>query len=541
MLKLELYEAQISAVIRETLQSGHLNIRLKGMKLLEIFLLTPGTRDSSVVKKTLTPLIDSLSEDPQVKLLDGYTLEASAIAYFTTMLVLSNAYLLSPDFIVKILHENKELILFNLRAIVYDLSIIFTQSKASLKGCDLRLSVQVVKQDHPKLGYIDVFLKTLVTLNSEEIHLVASMCITFMFLTTSASSDSFKIASDQHLTDFVNRRTTLLETLKIVIKQIIEPAVLTEILSCLELCIGTPLFLHQKLILEIISEVPLNDSSVLIYAENILHSFPIAQALTKYSLKAHRNCVLAYIVLYFGDIPDEKLVPELAESSILSYFSSSICYFPALAISTLSAIWDICEISDFKESLSSHVLLQLIENHEWRNVLNFLATFTEQTLQWSKEPIDALICALSPEHPQATALMTELINVPNSAIFYILSPHVLSVFRSRTPAQDCIPSALKFLLVLYKSHPDKNTAITAVIPILLGLYSTASPPELIRTVSKTLHGLASTAPAAFKSFIQSIPECEKKYLENQILQATATTNTTTEPSITLQLKLRNLK
>lgn len=109
-LMIELYEAQVSAIIRESLDCRNISVEMHANKLFLKFLMTPGTQEISVVNKLINPIIGSLSLNPKsniylVIILDGYSDNFCSKLYLSRLITLAKLLLYSPLFIQSILIE----------------------------------------------------------------------------------------------------------------------------------------------------------------------------------------------------------------------------------------------------------------------------------------------------------------------------------------------------------------------------------------------------------------------------------------------------
>jgi hypothetical protein len=94
---LEIFEAQLSATIRENFDSPNMDLCFKSCDLLRQFLIVPGTHDSEVISRLLKNLVNSLNNRSNVKLdKEGYT-EARATELYTARLFLIGKSLLQAQ------------------------------------------------------------------------------------------------------------------------------------------------------------------------------------------------------------------------------------------------------------------------------------------------------------------------------------------------------------------------------------------------------------------------------------------------------------
>lgn len=196
----------------------------------------------------------------------------------------------------------------------------------------------------------------------------------------------------------------------------------------------------------------------------------------------------------------------------------------------------------------NQLLLILIENKNFDTVLHFLAKRSTDELAYFAVPIKSiadLIREYSEKSLKIASILTGIFP-QNPVIFSVLIPHVLSVFQLRKTTEysqnetNMQNEALRLLVLLFKAHPDKTKALKALIPMIFSLYSTQTAVNLVKTVTKTVHFLASSCPAGFKEIIQILPDYEKKFLETQLVssQQAGPVSNIAQPTITLQLKLK---
>ncbi|CAG9321456.1 unnamed protein product [Blepharisma stoltei] len=553
-LMIELYEAQVSAIIRECINSKNINIEIQANKLLLQFLITPGTQETSVVNKILAPLVSGLSETPKIAQVEGYSDHTCAKLFLSKLVTLSKLLLDTPHFIQSLLLAQKSLLIANLNAIVTDMSVIFTQPKLTLKSYEFVLGHQVVDQDHPKMGKIEVLVYALAYLADSEspylAMLIADIYI-FLFLPYNASRESAQFKNQLEVDYFMHRRKQILKALQLIISYIKDSRVIKEVISGLELCAKVPDIEHKKIVLKICSGICSDD------AENVKTIEKLITVIKEMHKEIEKECMesWSWCAIQYSEILQNEGLDE--HTDVTQYMKNMAIFFEEaikgnyieIVKETIEKIWTQAEtFEDFKGKIANKVIASLIKIENYEVVIDFLVKRNIEDLSYFSGAINELgeiLREFSQRSIKITSHLSQFIATSPPVLPHLI-PHIFSIFQLKKNSEfstyetNMQSEALKILLLLFKNSPDKNKALRSIIPMILSLYSSQTTLPLIKTVTKALQHLAATCSAAFKEIILSLPDHEKKFLEKQLIssQQVGPAVASSQPTITLQLKLK---
>lgn len=103
---LEIFEAQVSAAIREYIDGSSITLCKNANKLLQIFFIVPGSHDTMVIKRLVNTLVGFLATRGKFYIgKEGYTDLIATELYISRLLVLAKTLLFAPDFIADIVKE----------------------------------------------------------------------------------------------------------------------------------------------------------------------------------------------------------------------------------------------------------------------------------------------------------------------------------------------------------------------------------------------------------------------------------------------------
>ena len=530
-LLLEIYEAQSSAILRQCLNSPSIEVCILAHNTVLSFLLIPGTSDLSVVSKLVNPILAVLPQQPFVPSIEGYSYQATSKLYYSALLTLAKLMLGSS--FKEVLVSYSETLNSHFKALVTDLGVIFTQPKYLLKEHNFMLGYQILEQDHPQMGNIDIFVLALAH-QDQDIRMILAFCYSFLFLPYSAGRESHEFQSQQEIDLFLDRRLNLLRALDLLLPQLEDQTCIAEILEGLMLCAEVPHLTHKALVLSCCRHLSRLDlKQVAAIEQFVLANIQQHPELLEECIATWGFCVQKYLEFAFCEVLDEKVNSESYVGPVVKFFD--YCVDRTDSVEWLQSFWKSCGDKVFKFRLTQRVLAKWVANGKLQYALDFLGTKKEKDLVKLGYIVKVLGQVITEFSDNSAEVLRRL---PESGpLLRALLQYALKVFEVETPSANCQSEALKLLLFVFKTQKDKDTALKSIFPMLLSVYSTNTELGIVKSVSKALHYLASCCPQTFKHLVQQMPPQEKKFLENQLLSS-QTAQTPQQPSITLQFKLR---
>ena len=258
-LLLEIYEAQISTSLRPQLESSAPEVVIEALKLMYAIVMTPATQDSKIIDRLIPPLIDSFTDLAIIPMDEDYSEDTSAKVYYTKLQIVSKLlvnslhgghcrYRTSLGISNDLSHyfESKYATLKkHMSLTIKDASVIFTQPKRILKEHILGLKYPVVESESKGLSRIELLFKGISYMLSAEdiddIELITSCCLTFLFLPYNVNREQSNFLSQQELDLFISRRETILEALEISIGHLSDEKMLLEVVQAMEICMTDPI------------------------------------------------------------------------------------------------------------------------------------------------------------------------------------------------------------------------------------------------------------------------------------------------------------
>jgi hypothetical protein len=212
---------------------------------------------------------------------------------------------------------------------------------------------------------------------------------------------------------------------------------------------------------------------------------------------------------------------------------------------TLEDLWKIGETNEFLIKVASFILLQLLNNERYDLVIRFLSEKSLSEVSNFSGILEKISENIKFFNGNSNKIIGILSKLPlNSVIFNHFLPDILRIFQYRKLEFNSdelvfVTETIKILMTVFIKSNDKGRILNGILPLFLSLYHKSYPVSVIKAVSKALQYIYSSCQELFKSYTSSLSEIERKYIENRLITNTsAVSNTSTQPTITLQLKFK---
>mmetsp|Transcript_1328 Transcript_1328/g.3093 ORF Transcript_1328/g.3093 Transcript_1328/m.3093 type:complete len:1754 (-) Transcript_1328:24-5285(-) len=509
---LAIYEAQVSAAIRENLGSKDPDVELTTLKLMRSFLIE-GTSDRLVWTKVLAPEIAKFPPEAMIPNPSEYNEITATNLYFNRIISICDVVQHSPQALKASVIEQVVPLWPHLKAVIQDLSVVFTQPRQYLKDYKFTLERPVADQSSKHLAHIDWLLSVASNLAvlKEDVKFLASICIAFLFIPFAADREETAFFSQKELDLFFSRRTVLLHSLQNLSSKIKTKRLVDEILQALMKVTEDPDPRNKHQILDICLSLDITDEVSALKAD------ALATALGNEHLQKAGMLKQKCLGL---------LIKARATTSVAGHFAD-LCHSrkPDELLSALDSLWTHGE-QEFVLALTAGVFdcvcKQWSEDKALALHLDFIGSIEAEKLELCFFCIDYLKEALSRPSFKAYTIVSKFTTGQLKSLLPFLLADIFALLKFRKEGElsqeelQCQAEVLKLLLLQFREAPNKGAIIHQTLSLLFSLFLAQSPPILMTAVCKAVRFVNSQAKEESQSVIQGMPELERKWLEDTI-------------------------
>lgn len=541
---MEIFEAQVSATIRENFDHASIELCFKSCKLLGQFLQVPGTRDYEVINRLVKNLVSSLNVRCKVYLdKEGYTEARATELYVCRLSLLAKSLLKAPEFVKEIIKKYENELIEHFLVLLKDMCVLFTQSKNMLKDHKFLLGKLTNSHDSVKMASIEVFIRAVLLLNPvHEIDFLISNIFVFLFLPYSTSREIINFSNQKEINRCIHRREEILKGLSSIVHFIQDEKIINELVVCLEFCEQIPSISHKILILQICRNIKVIRFEDLEKLEKLVKRVLVRhEEIKEQCFEAWGWTAYEYSLMYLNKVVDLNIV----FGPIFEFFSQAVRENFELALRVLDSLWELEDFQDLQVILAEKVTEQLWAQDQIEVVLEYISSKPLEKAKFFSSILKTILESLSKIDKKSCKILTFLNKKPSTTWLYqYCLPTILQVFHLRKPNLNpqelsFLTETIKLLMSLYLKSNDKSKIISAIFPLFLSLYHQIYPVTIIKAVSKALSYISANSSEAFQSVLGGLSEVEKKFVESQLeTQNFVAVKTVAQPSITLSLKFK---
>lgn len=509
---LAIYEAQVSAAIRQNLNSTDPDVELMTLRLMRSFLIE-GTSDAMVWSKVLAPVLAKFPAEASIPNTAESNEHVATKLYFKRLVSICDVVQCAPQGIKPSSLSQVQGLLPHLRAVISDLSVIFTQPRQLLKDYAFTLERPVADQSSKHFAHLDWLISVGSTLVSskEDVKFLASTCIAFLFIPFAADREETAFYSQGELDLFFSRRLVILQALNILAPQLHSKRLVDETLQALVRVAEDPDPRTNLLLLEICLVLEIVDDSAAMKADSIAHI--LASEHPQKASMLRQKCLGLLIQAganqsvqaHFTELSHARKAEDLIQSLALLWKHGNLEYVLALT----SGVFD-CVSKQWSEdkALALH--------------LDFLSSLDADLLDICFFCIDYLKDALKTPSSHAFTIVSRFTSGNCPQLLPFLLGDIFTLLKYRKEGEltaeelQCQAEVLKLLLLQFRLAPNKGAVMQQTLSLLFSFFLVQSPPVLITAVCKAVQFVMTQAPQEFKAVIQSMPELERKWLEETL-------------------------
>jgi hypothetical protein len=505
---LAIYEAQVSAAVRQNLESKDPEVEAKTLLLMRRFLID-GTTDLGVWTRILIPVISKFPEGVAIPNPSDFSEITATSLYFLRLVSICDAVQHAPPTIS--VQELVRPLWPHLRAVIGDLSVVFTQPRQLLKDYKFTLERPVADQSFKHLAHLDWLLciGAHLAVLKQDIQFLTSTCVAFLFIPFSADREETAFFSQKELDSFFSRRLVILQALASLAPKLRSKQLVDETLQAMQRLSEDPDPRSKSQVIEICLALNITED----------RAFEKADCIAQSLHAEHKAPVLR-----------QKCLPSLiridARPAVQSYFAE-LCHSRRAEelLHSLELLWQFGE-QEFMLQLTAgvfHCVNQLWTADRTLSLhLDFLGRLQSEQIELCFFSVEYLKETLKAPCTGAYHIVAKFTSGQAVPLLPFLLVEIFALLQFRKEGEltaeelQCQGEVLKLLLLQFRQAPNKAAVMQPTLSLLFSLFLVQSPTVLITAVSKAVQFVMTQAPHEFKAVIQSMPELERKWLEETL-------------------------
>lgn len=397
------------------------------------------------------------------------------------------------------------------------------------------------------MGNVEIFIRaTSLIVDEESVELLLSTIFAFLFLPINASRENPIFTGQAEIDHCVHRREEILKALKEIISKITDVSLISEVVTCLEICQQLPIVRHKALILEICKNIQVVGINEVKKIEDLIRKILNQhEELRENALEAWSWTAIKYSEIVTSDVLDERIDVNLLQGAIGRFFKYCTQENAEITLRSLEKLWTSTENSQFSVVIAHQVLEDFWTLRQYEKVLQFLHGKSINELAQLGKITSKIVLAIEKYDSTAVKIISILEKFPtNSMLFNCFLPSVAKIFQLRkeefsTEEVNFLAETIKILMTVFIKSSEKSRIANGLLPLFLCVYHKSYPIQISKSVSKAISYISTTCKSEYSSFANTLGVQEQKYLESQLFSASSTSVAqSVQPTITLQLKFK---